>query len=327
MRTDVLQSPAVSAPLPALEGRLARTFVSPTRLDRPAFLMGFPFGLAARAVNGPRDDAREPAPRASSLKRAWMQFLSFYRAITVDAVVYLLPAPQSRGLRDVGVTANLGVVLDHTDRDVAILSRLGSRLRRGETELGMTFFAAMGYEVEVAPRKFEGEAALKHLHDDVYIGGYGARSQRETYDWMERRFDMRIVKVALDAGGLDHLDCCVFPVTRDDTLVCVERFGGREIDELERHTNIIPVSADQCLSGICTSARLANTILNASDLPDLAAGSADYQRETRKNRRLESIAGRLGLEVSYFNLSEFLRRGARLSHLLMHLNRRSCAFA
>jgi hypothetical protein len=42
---------------------------------------------------------------------------------------------------------------------------------------------------------------------------------------------------------------------------------------------------------------------------------------------LEDIAAKLGLEVSYFNLSEYLKGGALLSCMVMHLNRRSHAFS
>src|SRR2546429_9605312 len=56
---------------------------------------------------------------------------------------------------------------------------------------GVEFFQQMGYNVCVPPTKFEGEAELKHLYDNVYAGGFGIRSERETYEWMEKNFEMR----------------------------------------------------------------------------------------------------------------------------------------
>jgi hypothetical protein len=50
--------------------------------------------------------------------------------------------------------------------------------------------------------------------------------------------------------------------------------------------------------------------LNSSHLHTLRAGSDEYFEEVKKNRELEGIAVRLGLEVNYFNLSEYLRGGA-----------------
>jgi len=81
----------------------------------------------------------------------------------------------------------------------------------------------------------QGEADLKHLHD-VYVGGYGQRSERAAYEWMEREFDMRIVKVRETDPYLYHLDCTVFPLTREDTLVCTEMFEREEVAAIERHT-------------------------------------------------------------------------------------------
>ena len=55
----------------------------------------------------------------------------------------------------------------------------------------------MGYKVWVPPTKFEGEAELKHLHENVYVGGYGIRSEKETYQWMGENFNMQVVKLRL----------------------------------------------------------------------------------------------------------------------------------
>ena len=49
--------------------------------------------------------------------------------------------------------------------------------------------------------------------------------------------------------------------------------------------------------------------------------------ELAKNRRLEDIAASLAFEVCYFNLSEFMKGGALLSCMAMHLNRNSYSFA
>jgi len=125
---------------------------------------------------------------------------------------------------------------------------------------------------------------------------------------------------------LYHLDCSVFPLTSQDTLVCTELFTPEEVKAIETHTNVIDVSAAACYSGICNSVRLHGTVLNASNIHDLRAGTAEYAEELAKNRRLEDIAAGLGFEVTYVNLSEYLKSGALLSCLVMHLNRRSYAY-
>jgi N-dimethylarginine dimethylaminohydrolase len=164
------------------------------------------------------------------------------------------------------------------------------------------------------------------LYGNVYVGGYGLRSQRETYEWMERTFGMQVIKVELTDPYLYHLDCTVFPLTKKQTLVCTELYEKKELVELEKHTDIIDVSINDCYSGICNSLRLSNIILNASHIHDLKAGTEEYKLEVQKNRRLEDIASDFAFEVGYFNLSEYEKSGALLSCMVMHLNRHSYAF-
>ena len=301
---------------------------TPTGLKRPAFLMNFPFSYSTAIANNMWMEEIEPEQREPNFERAMTQFLELYRYLAAEALVYLLPTPRDHRLQDLVFTANLGVVPEHLESmDAVVLSNFSSEPRREETGVGVGFFQSMGYRTYIAPARFEGDAELKHLHDNVYVGGYGIRSQQETYDWMECTFDMEVIRLELTDPYLYHLDCTVFPITREDTLLCTEMYEKQELAALEKHTNIIDVSVDNCLSGICNSVRLSNTILNASHIHNLKAGTEEYVAELRKNRRLEDIASELAFEVSYFNLSEYLKGGALLSCMVMHLNRYSYAFA
>jgi N-dimethylarginine dimethylaminohydrolase len=244
-----------------------------------------------------------------------------------EALVYLLPTPRDCSCQDLTYTANLGVVLAHLpDRNTVVISNFTSAPRRGETEIGRRFFESMGYDVIVAPFKFEGEADLKHLHDNVYIGGYGIRSDRQAYDWMEQTFDMKVIKVELIDEYLYHLDCSVFPLTTDECLVCTDMFTHEEIAEIEKHTGIIDVPVDACYAGITNSVRLSNTIMNSSHIHDLSRDDEEYAEELMKNRLLEDIAAARAFDVAYFNLGEFQKSGALLSCMVMHLNRASYAY-
>ncbi len=297
-------------------------WLNPTQLDRPAFLMNFPFSYATECANNPwmeelTDDKRQP-----DFLRAAVQFLELYRCISAEGLVYVLPTPQATGLQDLLYTANLGIVLAHLpDKNTVIISNFASPPRRGETPVGVKFFQDMGYTAYISPAKFEGEAELKHLYDDIYVGGYGIRSEEAAYDWMEAKFNMRIIRMREVEPYLYHLDCSIFPITKENTLVCTELFAKREIARLEKVTNIIPVSADDAFTGICNSLRLPNLVLNSSHIHELKAGTEDYKAELQKNRRLEDIASNLALDVAYFNLSEFHKSGALLSCMVMHLNR------
>ena len=298
--------------------------VSPAGLGKPAFLMNVPFSLSADVANNAWMDELNEQQRAIDLPRAMNQFLQLYHFIAADAVVYLLPTPKREGLQDLVYCANLGVALDHLEgEDVVVLSNFSVQNRAHEIEVGKAFFEAMGYRTQVPPYHFEGEAELKRLHDNVYLGGYGVRSDRRAYDWMSEQFDMRIVPLEETDPYLYHLDCTTFPLTRSDTLVCTEMYTKQELAQVEKVTNIIDVSVDDCLSGVCNSVRLGNTIMNASHILEMSTSDPYYDEERHKNRTLEDVGTRLGFEVSFFNLSEYLKSGALLSCMVMHLNHRS----
>jgi N-dimethylarginine dimethylaminohydrolase len=320
---DTIASPPVDAtPVAAVVTIPVSPWLNPTQLERPAFLLNFPFSYSTGVANNVWMQDLPIEKRLPNFKRAATQFLELYRALSGDALVYVLPTPRGVDLQDLVFTANLGIVLDHLpDRNTVVISNFTSEPRRQETEVGVKFFRDMGYDVHVPATKFEGEAELKHLYENVYVGGYGTRSERETYDWMERTFDMRIIRVRLVDPYLYHLDCLVFPITRENTLVCTALLNQDEVTDIERVTNIIPVSVDDCYSGICNSVRLPKTVFNSSHIHELKAGTEDYAREAQKNRRLEGLASNFALEVCYFNLSEYHKSGALLSCMVLHLNR------
>jgi len=310
------------ATLPSLD--LTERPCNPTQLQRPAFLMNFPFSLSTEVPNNSWMEDLRPAEREIDFERAMAQFFELYGYLASEALIYLLPTPRRCGLQDLVYTGNLGVVLDHVPaKDTVVLSNFSSQPRRGETDVGRRFFDEMGYRAYVPPTRFEGEAELKHLHDNIYVGGYGIRSEYESYEWMERRFDMQVVKVRLTDPYLYHLDCTVFPVTREQTLVCTELYEPEELAAIETETEIVDVSIDDCYCGITNCVRLSNVVLNASRVHDLAAGTQEYRDELHKNRRLEEIASELACEVAYFNLSEYEKSGALLSCMILHLNRSS----
>ena len=293
-------------------------------LDKPAYLLNVPFSLAADVANNAWMAEMKDNERIVDIRKAINQFLQLYHFMASDAVVYLLPTPKLPGLQDLVYCANMGVVLEHVpEKNIIILSNFSAENRKSETQVGKQFFELMGYNTFMPPHHFEGDAELKHLHDNVYIGGYGTRSEKQAYSWMAEQFDMNIIPVEEVEPYLYHLDCTVFPLTREDTLICTEMYTNEEIKQIEAVTNIVDVSVDDCFSGICNSIRLGNSILNASNIYEMKATDEFYEEEKHKNRTLEDIAARFAFEVSFFNLSEFLKSGALLSCMVMHLNRKS----
>lgn len=311
---------------PALESLRPSPFqaLNPGLLEKPAFMMNVPFSLSADVANNVWMKEIPPRERIVDTRKAINQFLQVYHFIASEALVYLLPTPDTRGLQDLVYCANMGIVLNHLpDQHTVILSNFSTEVRTPETSVGRAFFEQMGYRVITPPYHFEGEAELKHLYGNVYLGGHGIRSERKVHDWMSEQFDMKIISLEESDPYLYHLDCTVFPLTHESTLVCTEMFTQSEIRQIEKVTDIINVSIDDCYSGVCNSVRLGNTIMNASNILEMKSSDPYYEEEKHKNRTLEDIAIKYGFELSLFNLSEYFKSGALLSCMVLHLNRKS----
>jgi N-dimethylarginine dimethylaminohydrolase len=138
---------------------------------------------------------------------------------------------------------------------------------------------------------------------------------------MEKEFDMNILKLAMTDEYMYHLDCSVFALNQDQTLICTELYDPEEIKMLEKHTDIIDVTVDDALGGMTNSVRLGNMILCASNISELKKSHEYYEGEKHKIESLEKICSDAGMEPVIFNLSEYMKSGAMLSCMMMHLNR------
>jgi len=265
-----------------------------------------------------------PSEREVCLDRAIAQFLELYKHVAERALVYLLPS--SPGLQDQPYVSNLGVVLPHCEADTVIISRFRTAPRVGEERIGAEFFRLMNFTVEQPPKKFEGEplyfegeADLKHIHGNFYIGAYGMRTSRNALTWAAERFEMDIVPFRTTDRYLYHLDCCFLRITEEVVVLCTSLADRTCIRELERHCEIIDVSLEHARAGITNSLLLPGEVLCDSAIFELGKESHAYPIEKAKIERLDDVCSRLGLTLRVLCMSEFYKSGALLSCLIMHI--------
>jgi N-dimethylarginine dimethylaminohydrolase len=293
---------------------------TPSQLHLQSFVMNFPFTLATSDPNNIWMQELTDEELAVNRPKAYKQFMDLYNFVSGQSLVHLLPSEGN--FQDQVYVANLGLQLPHIkDENVILLSNYTSDPRKGEELVGEKFFNMMGYNTHISPYKWEGEADLKYLYDNVYIGGYGIRSNIKAYEWMEKEFDMNILKLAMTDEYMYHLDCSIFALNEDQTLVCTELYDPEEIKMLEKHTDIIDVTVDDALGGMTNSVRLGNMVLCASNISELKKSHEYYEGEKHKIESLEKICSDAGMEPVIFNLSEYMKSGAMLSCMMMHLNR------
>src|SRR6056300_1056870 len=289
---------------------------TPSQLHLQSYVMNFPFSLSTNDPNNIWMQELTDEELQINRPKAYKQFMDLYNFMSGQSLVYLLPSEGN--FQDQVYIANLGLQLPHIkDRNVILLSNYTSDPRKGEELVGEKFFQQMGYETHISPYKWEGEADIKHLYDNVYVGGYGIRSNIKTYEWMEENFDMNIIKVAMVDEYMYHLDCSIFPLNHDKTLVCTELYDPEEIKQIEQHTEIIDVDVDDALGGMTNSVRMGNMILCASNIAELKKSDDLYLPEKIKIKSLEKICSDEGMEPIIFNLSEYMKSGAMLSCMVM----------
>ncbi|RUS95291.1 hypothetical protein DSM106972_090670 [Dulcicalothrix desertica PCC 7102] len=286
---------------------------------QPGFLMNVPFSLSTEFPNNAWMLDLEPDELVIDKEKTLSQFMSLYSFMSRYAVVYLLPSVP--GLQDQTYVANLGIVLPHTPEKTVVISNFYSEPRRNESEIGRDFFKLMKFSIQDAPEYFEGEADLKHIRDNVYVGAYGLRTSKNALDWFSRTFDMKVIPLLMQDEYLYHLDCCVLPLSPEHLAVCTEIVDKETLHELEKYTCIHDVSVDDAYSGLTNSIVLGKHLLCASHIQDLSPSHEDYEYEKNKIESVSSLCSSLGMEPVFFNLSEFCKSGALLSCLVMHLNR------
>lgn len=253
-------------------------------------LMNFPLSLSNREPNNvwmSRDDARIDQVKAC---RQWM---ALYEYVSQHALIYVLPGHDN--LQDLPYVANLGCYLPHMVADTVVLSKFTSVPRQGEEEIGRRFFKSFRYIVEQPPACFEGEADLKWIRDDIYVGGVGQRSTREAFEWMRERYGMTIIEIELTDPKLYHLDCVFMKLNNNTALVNASVLSSPEIHALANVVDIVPVPRKHKYHGWTNS-----LVLNGQFL----TGSPTFE----------------GTKLKFFDLSEFDKSGADLSCLFMRLN-------
>jgi len=276
---------------------------TPSNLQIPTFLMNFPFTVDNHTVNNVLMDLNR---EKYNYPEAYQQFLGLYQALVKEgSLVYILPS--EKDLQDLPYTANIGCYLPHS-ADKIVVSNFRSEPRRGEERIGIKFFEGMRYDAAMAPYHWEGEADLKYIRDNLYIGGHGIRSDIRSYYWMEEKYDMKVVPVRMTDQYLYHFDCMFSPLSSDTALVSTSALDVAALRLLERYVKIIDVPKEFIYYGWTNIVKIGNKVFHAVIDPDGGP------------KILEKLLIKLGFEPVQINLSEFAKSGADLSCLIMHLN-------
>lgn len=280
------------------------TKTTPSQLEWPCFLMNYPFTVDNRSSN---NTWMKRNKKKYNYNRAFNQFMDLYHYVSARSLVYILPSEGN--FQDQPYVANLGCYLPHIKKEnIILLSNFKSPPRIGEDVVGAKFFLSMGYKVFQPPYTWEGEADLKYIRDNLFIGGYNIRTNIKSHDWMREYFDMDIISVKMTDDKLYHWDCSFCPLSEDKALVATKVISRKDIKAIEKVVDIIEIPKQYIYSGWTNAILLNGAILHAPP-------SDDDSKEAFKQ-----FISHLGYEPVIIHLEEYEKSGADLSCMLMHLN-------
>ena len=293
---------------------------NPTLLDYPVYMMCYPAGWDTDDPNNVWMTKMSEEELDENYDKARGQWMQLYGWLTSpESMVLTLPAGED--FPDAVYCANVGIVLCHLDKPVAIASNYKSPPRKGEYKVFESYMKDWHYEVHRPKTTWEGEADLKHVKDNIYVGGYGIRTDKASFDWMEREFDMQIIKVHMTDDKLYHFDCEFFPLTPEVSMVCTEVMEKEEVKQIEKVCEIRDIPLRMAHAGATNCVRLVNTLFCASSRLQYKEGTKMWDEEFDKEHMLQKIAVESGMSLVPIDLSEFEKSGAALSCLVLHVNR------
>jgi N-dimethylarginine dimethylaminohydrolase len=289
---------------------------TPSQYPQPVFVMCPPAFVDNKIKNN--STMKDMADAVMDRPKFLAQWYNLYNVLAANSLTYLLPP--KKGLQD-QTYVNCFAYLPHVkNKNVIVLSNFTAEGREGEEWVAASLLRELGYEVVKCPFRFEGEPELKYLRDNIYIGGYGFRSDIRAHRWLEETFGCKILYIKETDEVLYHLDCSVLPLNDYNVIMCAELMDRKQLAEVEKYATIHPISKADAYAGAANSLKVEGAIYNSSNLAYLRRTDEEYAVQAHKNDRLQAIADVLGMEIIYFDLSECEASGAKLSCFVSHLN-------
>ena len=295
----------------------------PSLLDFPCFAMIFPHRWDTDDPNNTWMQQMTEEEAQENWQKCYSQWMSLYGWLSSEnTLVHILPSIGD--FADATYIANIGIMLCHGKEPIFVGSNYKSPPRRGEEKAAMDYFRSAGYKVEKCPFYFEGEADLKHVRDNVYIGAWGIRTEKKALEWFEKTHGMKVIPVEMTDERNYHLDTQVFPLNAETLIVATSCLKPEEIKAIEKVAEIIPVPKKIAYAGTTNCARTQNLLLCGSSLEalELAGNHDDEWKEQRDKRHfLEELCAEHEFALVIPDLSEIGKGGSDLSCNVFHVNR------
>lgn len=181
--------------------------------------------------------------------KQWSDLKSIYENLGFEVLLI----PPVEGLVDMVFTANQSLPFtDENGNKSVVLSKMKNEQRMEEVKYFKEFYHKLGYETYELPdevKYFEsmGDSVIDYERN-ILFGGYGFRTDENTYEQLANITNFKIVKLHLINPFLYHLDTCLSILNKETAVISENAFDEESLTKLKSHfNNIIYADNDENL--------------------------------------------------------------------------------
>ena len=172
--------------------------------------------------------------------KQWSDLKSIYENLHFEVLLI----PSAEGLVDMVFTANQSLpFLDEKGNKGIVLSKMKNEQRMEEVKYFKKFYQDIGYEIFELPdnvKYFEsmGDCVIDYERN-ILFGGYGYRTDENTYDELANYTNLKIVRLRLINPYLYHLDTCFSILNKENAVISENAFDEESLGKLKSYFNNI----------------------------------------------------------------------------------------
>lgn len=221
------------------------------------------FEISAK-INKWMDPENKPADRELA-QQQWDQLLEIYQRLDLKTTL-LDPID---GLPDLVFPGDSIFLCGNK----AIGGRFRHAQRQPEVEPKLNWFEARGFNISRVPEGiyFEGNAEAVRWND-ILLGGYGVRTDRAAYDFLEPILGIDIVPLRIQSPYF-HLDVAILPLNKDVIAYVPEAFDAESREIIHSFgADLIEVDEDEAQLLACNAIVVdENVVIGTTNAPKLTS--------------------------------------------------------
>lgn len=203
--------------------------------------------------------------------RAREQWLELVAAIE-DAGGQVEVLEQRPDAPDMVYAMNLGLVVNTSDRQRAMLSHMRYPERRMETLTAAPWFEQAGFEASTMGRDGVGphfEAGDAFAWRDALVVGYGPRTEHLGLKYLAVGLDLRVRGLRIDHPGMYHLDLAFCPLDENRAMVAPSAFDDASAAAaLAMVPEPLVLTEEEALTFCANSVVVGRTVIMPATTPD-----------------------------------------------------------